>query len=210
MPVDPAFEEHARLIRAAKQRPQRVTVPPLAYLMVDGRGDPSTSPDYGAALGALFAVAYAVKFRLRAQGVEYKVAPPESLWWAESMTAFTSGAPADRATWEWTAMIAQPAAVTPELVKRTADEVAVKKKELVALERLRLADLAEGDAVQVLHVGPWSAEGPVILALHAYAHDLGLTFGGLDQKHHEIYLSDSRRVPEDRWRTVIRQPVVPA
>ena len=210
MALDLAFEEHRQLIRAASRTPDRVVVPTIAYLMVDGRGDPSSSPDYGVALGALFAVSYALKFRLRAEGVDYTVAPPESLWWADSMEAFTSGAAEDRSTWEWTAMIAQPSAATPELVKRTADEVAAKKKELPGLDRLRLAELAEGDAVQVLHVGPWSAEGPVIAALHTYARALGLTFDGQVQKHHEIYLSDTRRVPPERWRTVVRQPVVPA
>ena len=210
MTSDLAFEEHRQLTRAAARTPACVDVPTLSYLMVDGRGDPGSTPDYGVALGALFAVSYALKFRLRAEGVDYKVAPPESLWWAPTMGAFTSGVAADRSTWEWTAMIAQPAAATPELVKRTADEVAAKKKELPGLDRLRLAELAEGRAVQVLHVGPWSEEGPVIAALHAYAHALGLTFDGQVQKHHEIYLSDTRRVPPERWRTVVRQPVVPA
>lgn len=209
MTSDLAFEEHRQLTRAAARTPACVEVPTLSYLMVDGRGDPGSTPDYGVALGALFAVSYALKFRLRAEGVDYKVAPPESLWWAPTMEAFTSGVTADRSTWEWTAMIAQPAAATPELVKRTADEVAAKKKELPGLDRLRLAELAEGRAVQVLHVGPWSEEGPVIAALHSYAHALGLTFDGQVQKHHEIYLSDTRRVPPERWRTVVRQPVVP-
>jgi len=210
MTVDPAFEEHGRLIRAARREPQQVAVPTLSYLMVDGRGDPSRAPDYGVALGALFAVSYALKFRLRAEGLDYKVAAPESLWWAASMTAFTSGDVGDRSEWQWTAMIAQPAEATPELVKRTADEVATKKKALPGLDRLRLAELAEGEAVQVLHIGPWNAEGPVIAALHAYARDRGLTFDGHVHKHHEIYLSDTRRVPPQRWRTVIRQPVVAA
>lgn len=210
MTSDLAFQEHEQLIRAAAREPECVEVPRLSYLMVDGRGDPGTTPDYGVALGALFAVSYAVKFRLRSEGVDYKVAPPESLWWAESMTAFSSGDAADRSSWQWTAMIAQPAVATPELVKRTADAVAAKKKDVAGLDRLRLAELAEGQAVQVLHVGPWSEEGPVIAGLHAYAHALGLTFDGQVHKHHEIYLSDSRRVPPERWRTVVRQPVVPA
>ena len=210
MTSDPAFEEHRQLIRAASRTVSLVTVPTLSYLMVDGRGDPSSSAAYGEALGALFSVSYALKFRLRSEGVDYKVAPPETLWWAESMSAFTSGDVADRSAWEWTAMIAQPEAATPELVKRVADDIAARKQGLPGLDRLRLADLAEGAAVQVLHVGPWSEEGPVIAALHTYAHALGFTFDGLAQKHHEVYLSDARRVPPERWRTVIRQPVVQA
>lgn len=208
MTVDAAFQEHLQLIRAATRTPGRVTVPPLSYLMVDGRGDPGGSPDYGIALGALFAVSYALKFRLRDEGVDYKVAPPESLWWADSPEAFTSGDVADRSRWEWTAMIAQPATATPETVKRTVDEVVRRKPDLPGLDRLRLAELAEGDAVQVLHIGPWSEEGPTIASLHAYAQTLGLGFDGRVQRHHEIYLSDNRRVPPERWRTVVRQPVV--
>lgn len=114
-----------------------------------------------------------------------------------------------KADWDWTMMIRQPAQVTPQLVEQTAQEVADKKQLPAALE-LRLERFAEGPAAQVLHLGPYSAEGPTIAALHAFIHEHGRRFDGRHHKHHEIYLSDPRRTAPERLKTIIRQSVSPA
>jgi hypothetical protein len=184
-------------------RPRVVDVPELPFLMVDGVGDPNGSADYQATLGALFALAWTLKFAIReARGVDHRVPPLEGLWWADDMAGF---ADVDREGWRWTMMIRQPPEATPELVASAAAEV-TERKGLPAAGAARLETFAEGHAAQVLHVGPYSAEGPTIERLHAFIHDLGGQFDGRHQRHHEIYLGDPRRAAPERLRTIVRQP----
>ena len=178
-----------------------VEVPLLNYLMVDGRGDPNTAPAYAEAIAALYAVAYAVKFAVKKGplALDYGVLPLEGLWWADDMTKFS---PDDKASWKWTAMIMQPPPVTAELVEAAVVEVR-RKKDPAALDRLRFESLAEGTCAQILHIGPFTAEGPTIERLHRFIDARGSRVG----KHHEIYLSDIRRADPAKWKTVIRQPM---
>ncbi len=178
-----------------------VEVPAFSYLMIDGRGDPNTSPAYAQAVAALFTVSYAVKFALKRgpQAIDYGVMPLEGLWWAEDWSVFAAG---DRARWQWTMMIQQPDFVSSALIHETIARVA-KTKALPALELLRLERFAEGRCAQILHVGPFTAEGPTVARLHAFIDARGQRVG----KHHEIYLSDVRRAAPERWKTVLRQPL---
>jgi hypothetical protein len=176
-----------------------VEVPELPFLMVDGAGDPNTSPAYAAALGALYAVAYGIRFALKAQGFEYVVPPLEGLWWAPDMDAFTLS---DKSAWLWTMMILQPEQVTEELVAQVRDE-ALRKKKQPEIAQVRLERYHEGLAAQVLYTGPWADEGPTIAAMHAYIAEQGCELTG---KHHEIYLGDPRRTPPEKLKTIIRQP----
>lgn len=200
----PTLTERERLYKAARKEPALVQVPEIAYIMIDGHGDPNTSQEYKQAIEALYALSYGLKFALKKEeGVEYRVGPLEGLWWAEDMTAFTVDRKSD---WRWTMMIAQPDAVTSEHVDRIRDDVA-RKKDLPALAKARLERYEEGLCAQILHVGPFSAEGPTIAALHAFIRAEGCTFDTPACKHHEIYLSDVRRAAPEKWKTVIRQPV---
>src|SRR5512140_3283204 len=90
-----------------------VEVPPMNYLMVDGKGDPNTAPAFAEAIEALFAVSYTLKFTVKKgpQAMDYAVMPLEGLWWADDMSKFASG---DKSDWEWTAMIMQPEFITKE------------------------------------------------------------------------------------------------
>lgn len=179
-----------------------VQVPAFTFLMVDGQGDPNNSADYTEAVEALFTVAYTAKFMMKkapAGSRDYAVMPLEGLWWADDLAAFHNG---DRASWRWTLMIMQPSFV-PHEVLLTAIEQAGKKKKLPALPRLRIETFEEGRCAQILHVGPFTDEGPVIERLHAYIEARGHLRG----RHHEIYLTDIRRTDPSRWKTVIRQPM---
>ena len=178
----------------------KVIVPPMNFLMVDGAGDPNTSPDYQAVVEALFSTAYAIKFMVKKgpAALDYGVMPLEGLWWADDMTAFSVAAKSD---WKWTMMIMQPAPVTRELVDAVME--LGKKKGLGAISRLRFEIFDEGLSAQTLHVGPFSAEGPTV----ARVHDFIDTHGRLRGKHHEIYLSDIRKADPVKWKTVIRQPM---
>ena len=178
-----------------------VDVPPLRYLMVDGQGDPNTSAAYAEAVEALFAVSYTAKFKVKKgpPAIDYGVMPLEGLWWADDPAVFTSG---DRTAWKWTMMILQPDAATDDVIAASIDEVRAKKG-LPGVERLRLETFTEGRSAQVLHVGPFTEEGPTIARLHAYVE----ARAGLRGKHHEIYLSDIRRAAPATWRTILRQPM---
>lgn len=171
-----------------------VDVPSLQYLMLDGHGDPNTAPAWEAAIRALYPVAFTTKFASRRElGRDYVVPPLEALWSAPDMAVFTTAR--DKSEWDWTAMLMVPDWITSELVEEAAVETAV-----------RLERLDEGRCVQTLHIGPYDDEGTVLAELHdVFIPDAGLRMTG---RHHEIYLSDARRVEPARLRTILRQPVI--
>jgi len=179
-----------------------VKVPLLKYLMVDGQGDPNSAPEYGAAVETLFAVAYKIKFFSKKAGQDYVVPPLEGLWWAEDMESFTAAR--DKSQWDWTMMIMTPDWITEEDFIQSAEEAA-QKKDLTALGKLRLEDYREGLCVQILHLGSYDDEGPVLSRLHQeWMPENGYDSSG---KHHEIYLSDPRRVSPEKLKTILRQPI---
>jgi hypothetical protein len=180
-----------------------VVVPPMQFLMIDGEGDPNVAESYQQALEALYAVAYGVKFASKKElKRDYTVPPLEGLWWAEDMEVFTAMISKDQ--WLWTMMVMQPEWVSEAMVL-AACEKAEGSKDLPAIEKLRLETYNEGLSVQILHIGPYDAEGPTIDRLHhEFLPQQGLIENG---KHHEIYLSDPRRVEPAKWKTVLRQPV---
>ncbi len=195
-------KEWKHLYSPPKTAFQVVDVPPLQYLMIDGHGDPNTEPAYQQAVEALYGAAYKIKFFSKKAGRDYVVPPLEGLWWAEDMEAFTTAR--DKSTWDWTMMIMTPDWISQEEVELAIEEVKTKK-DLPALQRLRLEAYREGLSVQILHVGSYDEEGPVLAQLHnQWLPDHGFQTNG---KHHEIYLSDPRRVEPARLKTILRQPV---
>lgn len=178
-----------------------VEVPELSFLMVDGHGDPNLEPAYVESVQALFSLSYAVRAIVKSDlGRVHTVGPLEGLWRAEDPRAFVAG---DKAVWDWTMMIGQPEWITPELIEQARSRAA--NKDLPVLARVRFEQYAEGLSVQVLHVGSYDSEGPVLAHLHdTYLPEHGLTFNG---DHHEVYLSDPRRTAAEKLRTILRQPV---
>lgn len=177
-----------------------VDVPPLNFLMIDGHGNPNTSPDYTAALEALYSLAYTIKFALKTKGIDFVVGPSEGLWWMEDMHQFSQE---NKDRWDWTMMIVQPEEVTQEVFEDAKIQVA-KKKVLPALPGLRLETYHEGLSVQILYYGSYSDEGPTIARMHTFIHESGCELRG---KHHEIYLGDPRRTAPEMLKTIIRQPI---
>ncbi|MCC9177239.1 GyrI-like domain-containing protein [Arthrobacter sp. zg-Y750] len=181
-----------------------VQVPHLQYLAVDGHGNPNISPEYAQALECLYPVAYAVKFRSKNElEQDFTVPPLEALWRAADMSAFTAG---DKDSWDWTALIAQPEWITAGMVEQAVAAVAAKK-DPPGIDRVRLLPLDEGLSAQILFVGPYDDEAPVLARLHdAWMPEHDLAFNG---DHHEVYLNDPRRTAPAKLRTVLRQPVRP-
>ncbi len=197
-------KELKQLYNPPSAEPVMVQIPPLNYLMIDGRGDP-IAREAQEAIETVYPVAYAIKFAYKkAKEVDYGVMPLEGLWWADDMAAFTDS---NRGAWKWTYMIMQPEFITKELYEQILSEVK-KKKALPAISKIRFETLDEGLAAQVMHIGPFSAEGPTVEKLHTFIKNKGYTFDGLKQKHHEIYLSDIRKIDPVKMKTVIRQPVL--
>jgi hypothetical protein len=190
-------------VYSAAATPALVQVPALRFLMIDGHGDPNTSPDYAAAVEALYTVAFTIRFALKRgpAAVDAPVMPLEGLWWTPDMTTFSVD---DKASWDWTMMIALPPQATSDVVA-DARAAAQRKKSLAAIGRVRVERHAEGLAAQILHRGPYREEGPTIERLHRFIEEQGY---GLVGKHHEIYLGDPRRAAPERLRTILRQPVV--
>lgn len=178
-----------------------VEVPAMQFLMVDGKGDPNTAPAYARAVEWLYSVSYPVKFMSKKElSRDYTVAPLEGLWWAEDMTTFLTR---DKAAWSWTMMIMQPDWITPDMVARAIDKAGGKLG--APPDSLRLEAFEEGLSVQTLHIGSYDDEGPVIRRLHEeFLPQNRLIETG---HHHEIYLSDPRKVPPEKLKTVLRQPV---
>lgn len=177
-----------------------VEVPRLSFLMVDGRGDPNTAAEYATALQWLFTLSYTLKFQSKASGRDYGVAPLEGLWWAEDETRF---AQTDKSDWLWTAMIMQPDWIDAEALAGAMPKARAKLGEPPA--SLRLDAFEEGLSVQIMHIGPYSAEAETI----ARQHQDFLPANGLVENghHHEIYISDPARTAPEKLKTVIRQPV---
>lgn len=180
-----------------------LTVPKIQYLMIDGHGDPNTSQDFKEAVAALYPVAYKLKFASKLEaGKDYTVMPLEGLWWAEDMSTFTTAR--DKSQWDFTLMIMQPDWITQDMFKAAVQKVA-EKDPSVSLNKLRLETLDEKTCVQTLHIGSFDDEAGVLDEMHygfIPANSLKMV-----KKHHEIYLSDFRKVAPEKSRTILRQPV---
>lgn len=185
---------------ASATKPAIIDVPPMNALMVDGTGDPN-SPAFQEAVGSLYGVAYTLKFTFKkGKAVDYPVMALEGLWCADDPSVFTSGR---RDEWKWTLFIVLPDVVTGKDV--AAAVAAVKKKaKFPRFPEIRFERFAEGRAAQIMHIGPYAAEGPTIERLHRFVEEQGYRLRGW---HHEIYLGDPRRSAPEKLRTILRHPV---
>ena len=185
-------------------------VPPIPYLMIDGSGNPNNSTFYGQAIAALYSLSYGIKFYSKTElDKDYVVPPLEGLWWADNMDTFKSR---DKDQWLWTMMVRQPDWLTQSMLgklHKIAIEKNTKKKtpptNTETFHKVRLETLNEGLSVQILHVGSYDDEGKILQEMHSEfipQNDMVMT-----GKHHEIYLSDPRKVSPEKLKTILRQPV---
>jgi hypothetical protein len=180
-----------------------VTVPNLKFLTIQGQGDPNNSVSFQKAVEALYAISYTLKFSLKKADAtkDFRVGPLEGLWWNTEDGDLIQGKKGD---WEWKAMILQPEIIDGSMVSE-AMRAAAKKKDNPSLSLVKLEELEEGRSAQITHIGPWSAEAENIMKVKAFIEAKGGTLNG---KHHEVYMSDPRRVAPEKLKTVIRQPFV--
>jgi hypothetical protein len=184
-------------------RPRIVVIPERRCLAADGEGEPG-GPEFEAAMGAIYGVAYSLHFLLRDRGVEAHVRPVEALWirrggeqeWADGPVAF------DPTAWRWTLLMPLPMEATEEEID-VARSAASRRAE-AAVRRVEIRTISEGLVVEAMHVGPYASEPATIARMHGLASALGMAPRG---PHHEIYLGDPRRSKPENLRTVLRQPI---
>ncbi len=203
------FKKEYRAFYAPKATPEIVTVPPMQYVAVRGAGDPNEELGaYKASVGVLYTLAYTIKMSKlgthRMDGFfDFVVPPLEGFWWQEGRDGIDY---ADKAAFRWISAIRLPDFVTQAELDWAVAEAAGKKK--VDCSGAELLPVEEGLCVQILHTGAYDDE-PASCALM----DAFLAAGGYENDfsggrlHHEIYLTDARRVPQEKWKTVIRHPI---
>ena len=184
----------------AKRKPEMIDVPEGRFLTILGKGDPN-GEEYQQAMMALYGVSYTLKFNQKAEGRDYTVMHLEGLWWVDG-GVFDLNDPAPREQWRWKSMIRQPDFVTGEMVEEIRPSVREKRGAMV--DQVKLESFHEGLSAQVIHVGPYSEEGPTIQLLHDYITEQGYRMRG---DHHEIYMSDPRRSKPEKLKTIIRHPI---
>ena len=189
-----------------KNKPQIVTVPPANYIAVRGMGDPNEEGGaYKAAIGVLYAVAYTIKMskmgnHRMAGYFDFVVPPLEGFWWQEGVDY------SDKSAFHWISVIRLPEFVTKTEFDWAVAEAARKKK--LDCSAAEFLTIDEGQCVQIMHVGPFDDEPASVALMDEYLRANGYENDFSDTRlHHEIYLSDARKVAPEKWKTVIRHPV---
>ncbi len=203
------FKKEYKEFYLPKNTPEIVTVPPAHYIAVRGQGDPNEEGGaYQKAIGVLYAVAYTLKMSYktdhRIEGFyEYVVPPLEGFWWQEGVQGVDY---ANKAAFHWISVIRLPEFVT-ERDFRWAVETASHKKKLDC-SAAEFLTVEEGLCVQIMHLGPYDDEPATVALMDRYLQENGYRNDLSDTRlHHEIYLSDARRVEPAKWKTVIRHPI---
>lgn len=203
------FKKEYREFYLPPNRPELITVPRWNYLAVRGEGDPNTEGGaYQRAIGVLYAVAYTLKMSYKtdhqiAGFYDYVVPPLEGFWYQEGVDGVDYSR---KEAFRWISVIRLPDFVTEEDF-RWAVETAERKKKLDCSEA-EFLPVEEGLCVQMLHLGPFDDEPASVARMDAYLAEQGYVNDWENGRlHHEIYLSDARRVPPEKWKTVIRHPV---
>jgi len=193
------YKEHAADYVTPKT-PALVDIKPANYLVVTGRGEPGGEA-FQSAIGALYKVAFTVKMARKFAGRDYTVSKLEGRWWVDDPTRSFLDEPPSK--WNWKLMIRVPEFIKEKEVAASIEKLLAKGKPK-EVAGIKLEVLNEGNCVQVLHLGPYDKERPTIERMYTFAQEHGLKFHGL---HHEIYLSDPRRVAPAKLRTILRHPV---
>jgi hypothetical protein len=197
-------KDYKYLYSSLAKEPEIVEVPDFKHIMIDGKGYPGTSEEFGLKVQVLYGLSYTIKFMMKKDSeapFDFKVAPLSGLWRAEDMTAFIDDGRKEE--WLWTMMVLQPDPITQAVFDKAAGELKRKKNPLY-LDHAYLKVYEEGLCAQILHIGPYNLEKPTIEMLHRFIKENGYTFNG---GHHELYLSDPNRTSPEKLKTIIRQPI---
>ena len=191
------------------KKPEIVNVPKANYIAVSGKGNPNTEGgEYQQAIGVLYAISYTLKMSYKAdykiEGFfEYVVPPLEGFWWQENIDGVDYG---NKDSFNWISVIRLPDFVTFEDFM-WAREVATKKKK-IDCNKAEFLTIDEGLCVQIMHTGPFDNEPESVAAMDAFLEENGYENDINEVRlHHEIYMSDARKIPSEKWKTIIRHPI---
>lgn len=203
------FKKEYKEFYMPKNKPEIVTVPKANYIAVRGTGNPNEEGGaYQQAVGVLYAVAYTLKMSYKTdykiEGFfEYVVPPLEGFWWQEDVDGVDYS---NKDTFHWISVIRFPDFVTKKDFDWAVQTASVKKK--MDCSSAEFLELNEGLCVQIMHHGPFDDEPATVELMDAYLRENGYENDFTDGRlHHEIYMSDARRVPPEKWKTVIRHPI---
>ena len=203
------FKKEYKEFYLPKQTPAIVEIPEMPFLAVRGKGDPNVEGgEYKAAIGLLYGIAFTIKMsklgsHRMAGYFDYVVPPLEGLWWQEGATG---NGPMRKADFQWISLIRLPNFVTKAEYNWAIGEATAKKK--TDYSKVEFLTYAEGLCVQCMHIGPYDEEGEAIQRMVDYAQEAGYAIDLPSSRyHHEIYLSDARKVQPDKRKTVIRLPI---
>ena len=203
------FKKEYKEFYLPKEKPQIVTVPKANYIAVRGQGNPNEADGaYQKAVGVLYAIAYTLKMSYKTgykmEGFyEYVVPPLEGFWWQDGVGGIDYS---DKSTFNWISVIRLPDFVTQKDFDWTTGEA--EKKKHLDCSKAEFLTIDEGLCVQIMHIGPFDDEPATVSMMNAYLLENGYEndFSG-SRLHHEIYLSDARKVAPEKWKTVIRHPI---
>jgi len=212
MKVLDLHKRYKDLYKPSAKKPAIIEVPRLQFAMVDGAIEkglsPGNSPGFQEAVQALYGISYTLKFtfkKRKTNAINYPVMALEGLLWLTAGDVFDINI---KDNWSYTLMITQPEIVTREIFEEAREQIRKKKGDSRALSKLRLEHFEEGLCVQMMHIGPYATEPATIERMRAFAEENGYRdCVGHERKHHEIYMSDPRRVAPDKLKTVLRHPV---
>ena len=192
-----------------KTKPSIVTIPGMNYIAVRGQGDPNMEDgEYKQSIGLLYGIAYTIKMSKkgdhRIEGYfDFVVPPLEGFWWQDGVDGIDY---AHKENFKWISVIRLPEFVTKEDFEWAVEEATKKKK--TDFSKAEFLTYDEGECVQCMHIGPYDDEPATVERMHAYMENLGYVLDITDRRHHhEIYLSDARKVAPEKRKTVIRHPI---
>lgn len=203
------FKKEYKKLYMPKTTPEILTVPVANYIAIRGKGDPNEEDGaYKQAVGILYAVAYTIKMSYKssykiAGFYEYVVPPLEGFWWQDNVKGVDYS---KKEEFNWISVIRLPDFVTKDDLNWAVEEASKKKK--LDCSSVEFLTIDEGLCVQIMHIGPFDDEPATVAVMDKYINENGYVNDFSDSRlHHEIYLSDVRKVEPSKWKTVIRHPI---
>ena len=203
------FKKEYKEFYMPKNKPEIVTVPQANYIAVRGKGNPNEIDGaYQKAISILYAVAYTLKMSYKTEHkiegfFEYVVPPLEGLWWQDNVDGIDY---ADKAAFNWISVIRLPEFITQKDFEWAVETASEKKK--LDCSSAEFLTVDEGLCVQIMHIGAFDDEPQTVALMDEYIAQNGYENDITESRlHHEIYLSDARKVAPEKWKTVIRHPI---
>ena len=203
------FKKEYKEFYMPKNKPSIIDVPAMNYIAVRGKGDPNEEGgDYKKAIEILYSVAYTIKMSNKGtheiEGYfDFVVPPLEGFWWQDEVEGVDYS---DKSSFNWISVIRMPVFVTKEEFEWSVKEA--EKKKGIDCSKAEFITITEGECVQMMHIGPYDDEPATVEAMHRFMEEQGYVLDITNQRmHHEIYLSDARKVAPEKLKTVVRRPI---